>query len=63
MFNNIFISVLNPIFSFRVNDCVLKVNNIDLTNVEHNIAVQAINHAEILNLVRMLVKILIVLVK
>lgn len=36
---------------FRVNDCVLKVNNIDLTNVEYRTAVQAISRGEVVNMV------------
>ena len=36
---------------FRVNDCVLKVNNIDLTNVEYCTAVQAISRGEVVNMV------------
>lgn len=35
----------------RVNDCVLKVNNIDLTNVEYRTAVQAISRGEVVNMV------------
>ncbi|XP_078383305.1 uncharacterized protein LOC144665897 [Oculina patagonica] len=35
----------------KVNDCVLKVNNIDLTNVEYRTAVQAISRGEVVNMV------------
>ena len=38
-------------YSKRVNDCVLKVNNIDLTNVEYRTAVQAISRGEVVNMV------------
>lgn len=34
----------------RVNDCVLKVNNIDLTNVKYRTAVQAISRGEVVNM-------------
>lgn len=34
-----------------MNDCVLKVNNIDLTNVEYCTAVQAISRGEVVNMV------------
>ncbi|KAL9962960.1 hypothetical protein ACROYT_G032118 [Oculina patagonica] len=34
----------------KVNDCVLKVNNIDLTNVEYRTAVQAISRGEVVNM-------------
>lgn len=34
----------------RVNDCVLKVNNIDLTNVEYRTAVQAISRGDVVNM-------------
>lgn len=47
-------NVLNKIFSdlcARVNDCVLKVNNVDLTNVEYRTAVQAISRGEVVNMV------------
>ena len=38
-------------FLGRVNDCVLKVNNTDLTNVEYCTAVQAISHGDVINMV------------
>lgn len=34
----------------RVNDCVLKVNNTDLTNVEYCTAVQAISRGDVINM-------------
>lgn len=42
-----------PFCSFheRVNDCVLKVNNTDLTNVEYCTAVQAISRGDVINMV------------
>ena len=47
-------NVLNKVFSYlcaRVNDCVVKVNNVDLTNVEYRTAVQAISRGEVVNMV------------
>ena len=38
-------------FHERVNDCVLKVNNTDLTNVEYCTAVQAISRGDVINMV------------
>lgn len=35
----------------RVNDCLLKVNDLDLTNVEHKTAMQAITASNVINLV------------
>ena len=35
----------------RVNDCVLKVNNVDLTNVEYNTAVQVMSDSDVLKVV------------
>ena len=39
-----------------MNDCVLKVNNIDLTNVEYCTAVQAISRGEVVNMVSELIQ-------
>ena len=35
----------------RVNDCLVRVNNVDLTNVEYNTAMQVISGSDILNMV------------
>lgn len=33
-----------PIFILRVNDCIVKINNIDVSNVDRNTAIEAIRN-------------------
>lgn len=51
LWHSVFKLCLPVDFYVRVNDCVLKVNNIDLTNVEYRTAVQAISRGEVVNMV------------